>query len=98
MALSLNPHNANLLAIGCYDGSVAVYDLRHGVNKQPIFASTPKSGRHSRPVWAIDWVRDQSGSAHAFYSLASDGRLLLWTLAIAELTCQVQFNPPGFQI
>lgn len=89
MSLHMNPHNANLLAVGCYNGSVAVFDVRDRHNAPPIFSSTPKSGCHARPVWAVEWLSDQSGAAHAFHSLSSDGRLLLWTLATAELTCQV---------
>ena len=90
MTLKLNPHNPNLLAIGCYDGSVAVFDVRHRRNSQPIYSSTPKSGSHARPVWAVEWLKDQTGAAHAFYSLSSDGRLLHWTLATAELVCQAR--------
>lgn len=96
MAIHMSLHNPNLLVVGCYDGSVAVYDVRNRHDAKPIFSSTPKSGSHSRPVWAVEWLSDQSGAAHAFHSLSSDGRLLHWTLGTAELTSQVSHSLTPF--
>jgi len=95
MSLQLHPQHPNLLAVGCYDGSVAVFDVRKGQTGAPMYCSTPKSGQHSRPVWAVEWQAEQPGVPLAFHSLSSDGRLLLWTLATAELNCQVSSGVHG---
>eukprot|EP00983_Pelagomonas_calceolata_P073265 1152064-Pelagomonas_calceolata.AAC.1 len=44
----------NLLAMGCYDGSVMVYDV-HLKQSTPIYQSSVRSGKHSDPVWNVFW-------------------------------------------
>lgn len=87
MSVKLHPRQANLLAVGCYDGSVVVFDARGG--PQPKLRSSGRSGGHLQPVWAVAWQNEEPGTHLGFHSLASDGRLLLWTLGDTELTCQV---------
>ena len=88
-ALSLHPQRSHLLAVGCRDGSVLVLDIRTGGNGPPLLCSSAKAGQRTRSVCAVCWQAEQLGSQLAFQSLSSDGRLLLWTLATAELRCQV---------
>lgn len=45
---------SNLLAVGCYDGTVAVYDV-HLKNGQPIYKASVRTGKHNDPVWSIFW-------------------------------------------
>ena len=80
-----HPQHPYLLAIGCRDGSCAILHAK----KQVKHSSSPKAVHHTRPVWAVAWRSEQQGSPPAFHSLSSDGRLLLWTLAAAELRCEV---------
>lgn len=54
MALQFHPEYANLLAVGCYDGSVAVYDVRQKTNK-PLYAAAPKAKKHTDTVWQVCW-------------------------------------------
>jgi len=53
---------ASLLAVGCFDGSVMVYNVfseskknkkKHG---SPLFASSIRTGEHMDPVWQIRWA------------------------------------------
>lgn len=87
MALHLHLQHASLLAVGCYDGSVAVFDVR--AKRQLLHSSSSAAGGHVQPVWGVVWRPAEPGAPSAFYSLSSDGRLLLWTMAATELTCQV---------
>ena len=89
MSLQLHPQHSKLLAVGCYDGSVAVYDVKAEPGSRSLFASKPAAGKHSRPVWAVEWQAAQPAMPPSFHSLSSDGKVLLWTLATAELTRQV---------
>lgn len=54
MALQFHPEYANLLAVGCYDGSVAVYDVRQKTNK-PLYSASAKAKKHSDTVWQVCW-------------------------------------------
>ena len=53
MCLDFHPQHPNLLALGCYDGSVSVYDVRRPT--KPLYTSTAANGKHSDPVWELFW-------------------------------------------
>lgn len=52
MCLDFHPVHASLLAVGCHDGTVMVFDVRHKANR-PIYSSSIKTGRHTDPVWQV---------------------------------------------
>ena len=52
MSLDIHQDHPFLVAVGLYDGSVAVYDLKQGTNN-PVYRSTTKSGKHTDPVWQV---------------------------------------------
>jgi WD40 repeat protein len=54
MALHFHPEFANLLAVGCYDGSVMVFDMRRASDK-PICQASVKTKKHADPVWQVCW-------------------------------------------
>lgn len=54
MALQFHPEYANLLAVGSYDGSVAVYDVHQNTNK-PLYCASPKAKKHTDTVWQVCW-------------------------------------------
>ena len=85
MCLDFNPQHPNLLAVGLYDGSVLVYDIRLRSNK-PIFASTVRNGKHTDVVWRVKWQEEDMSKAPTFFSVSSDGRVTLWTVNKTELT------------
>lgn len=74
--------------MGCYDGSVRVYDIRRKEDKH-IFMSNVKSGSHQDPVWATRWAAADTASDLSFYSISSDGRVCSWALSKQELTMEV---------
>ena len=51
MCLDIHPENAFLVAVGLYDGKVAVYDFREA--KNPVFQSDARTGKHTDPVWQV---------------------------------------------
>ena len=89
MSVHCHPQHPHLVAVGCWDGAVLVFDVRKTQGLALTHSSSATAGQHTRPVWAVAWQQEQHGSPLAFQSLSSDGRLLLWTLATAELRCQV---------
>eukprot|EP00966_Prymnesium_polylepis_P040369 936843-Prymnesium_polylepis.1 len=49
-----HPHHASVLALGLYDGTVAVYDVRDPQMK-PLYQSSVKTFKHTDPVWEVAW-------------------------------------------
>jgi dynein intermediate chain 1 len=50
MSIDFHPTSAGLLAVGLYDGTVLVYDLRNK-HKKHIYHSTVRTMKHTDPVW-----------------------------------------------
>lgn len=88
MCVHFHPEFANLLAVGCYDGSVVVFDVRQGTN-EPIYQANVRTGKHNDPVWQVFWQVDELQKALQIVSISSDGYVLLWTLNKSELTHEV---------
>lgn len=51
MSLDFHPQYPALLAVGLYDGTVQVYDIRLKGNTRPIYYSTVRTMKHTDPVW-----------------------------------------------
>ncbi|OQR88215.1 dynein intermediate chain 2 [Achlya hypogyna] len=84
MCLDFHPQQPALLAVGCYDGTVLVYDVRNKVNR-PIYASTIKTGKHTDPVWQVYWQEEDLAKELNFFSISSDGRVANWIMSKNEL-------------
>jgi len=50
MCLDFHKKHPALLAVGLYDGTVMVFDIRTKGNK-PIYQSTVRTAKHTDPVW-----------------------------------------------
>ncbi|XP_022094744.1 dynein intermediate chain 2, ciliary-like isoform X1 [Acanthaster planci] len=85
MCVDVHPEHPYLVAVGFYDGSVAVYNVTDKENK-PIYQSTAKTGKHTDPVWQVAWQKDDLDNNLNFFSVSSDGRVVAWTLVKNELT------------
>jgi dynein intermediate chain 1 len=83
MCLDFHPTNPCLLAVGCYDGTVKVFDIRR---KETRFAADIRSGKHTDPVWEVRWSADDgAGKDLSFYSVSSDGKVAQWIMTKSEL-------------
>ena len=51
MCLDFHPNHPALLAVGLYDGTVMVYDIRIKGNNKPIYMSSVRTAKHTDPVW-----------------------------------------------
>ena len=80
MCLDFHPQNPALLAVGLYDGTVMVYDIRIRGNNKPIYMSTVRTAKHTDPVWQVKWNEDETQKDLNFYSISSDGRVTQWNL------------------
>mmetsp|Transcript_40247 Transcript_40247/g.105685 ORF Transcript_40247/g.105685 Transcript_40247/m.105685 type:complete len:655 (+) Transcript_40247:43-2007(+) len=77
--LDWHPTQAAVLAVGLYDGTVVVHDVR-AKTKKPIYSSTVRTNKHSDPVWEVRWNADDSLGTLNFFSISSDGRVSNWIL------------------
>lgn len=75
MCLDFHSKNPALLAVGLYDGTVMVFDIRAKTNKA-IYQSTVRTMKHTDPVWQVAWDKNEM----LFFSISSDGRVTKWAL------------------
>lgn len=52
LCLDINEQFSYLVAVGFYDGCVAVYNLRKE-GAEPMYKSSVKTGKHTGPVWQV---------------------------------------------
>ncbi|KAM6104944.1 dynein axonemal intermediate chain 1 [Pterocles gutturalis] len=84
MCLDFHNDHPYLVAVGFYDGSVAIYNLKK-TTSQPSYKSSANSGKHTEPVWQVKWQKDDMDNNLNFFSVSSDGRIVSWTLVKNEL-------------
>ena len=84
MCLDFHPHHQSLLAVGCYDGTVLVYDIRRKSN-HPIYSSSIRTGKHTDPVWQVHWQQEDLAKELNFFSISSDGQVASWIMSKNEL-------------
>jgi len=87
MCIDFHPNAPALIAVGCYDGTVMVFDIRLKTNNKPIYQSTVRTAKHTDPVWQVRWNADTSKNL-SFYSISSDGRVTNWSLMKNKLEAE----------
>uniref|UniRef100_A0A4W3ISU9 Dynein, axonemal, intermediate chain 1, paralog 2 n=1 Tax=Callorhinchus milii TaxID=7868 RepID=A0A4W3ISU9_CALMI len=84
LCLDIHRVYPHLIAVGFYDGSVAVYNI-HETTNTPSYMSTSRFGKHTDPVWQVKWQKDDLDNNLNFFSISSDGRIVCWALVKEEL-------------
>ncbi|KAM7343034.1 dynein intermediate chain 2, ciliary isoform 1-T1 [Cochliomyia hominivorax] len=79
MCCDIHPKYPFLIAVGLYDGNVAVYNLKDNY-KEPLYFSDGVNAKHIECVWEIKWGPDMADGEINFYSVSSGGRALNWVL------------------
>jgi len=81
MCIDFHPTQPALIAAGCYDGTVMVFDIRYKQTNKPIYQSTVRTSKHTDPVWQVKWEnKDDTAKNQSFFSISSDGRVVSWNL------------------
>lgn len=78
MSVDFHKKHPALLAVGLYDGTVMVFDIRTKTNK-PIYQSNVRTAKHTDPVWQVYWDSEDTKGLN-FFSISSDGRVTNWIL------------------
>ena len=84
LSLDFHMQHPSLLAVGCYDGNVTVFDVSKNTTGS-LYSSSVLTGHHSDPVWQISWQREEIGKDLNFYSISSDGAVVNWSLSKNDL-------------
>lgn len=74
--------NPNLLAVGMYNGIVAVYNVQMKQNA-PVLDNSDFASKHAGPVWQVKWTeqdRETTGEdkGETLISISADGRITKW--------------------
>lgn len=72
-AVDFSGKNPNILAVGLYDGTVAMFDVKTK-NPEPSMVSTAATGKHSDPVWKVSARRRHCYLACRVFAVAGNVR------------------------
>ncbi|NXE09364.1 WDR78 protein, partial [Lophotis ruficrista] len=83
-ALDFSMASPNLLAVGMYNGSVAIYDVR-SCTTAALLDSGESSNKHTGPVWQLRWVEQDGGTTEdgkreRLMCISADGRVTEWLI------------------
>nr|XP_025041418.1 WD repeat-containing protein 78 isoform X2 [Pelodiscus sinensis] len=83
-ALDFSLVNPNLLAVGMYNGTVAIYNVQTR-NSTAILDSSESFDKHIGPVWQVKWIEQDRGTTgddkgEILISISMDGRITKWLL------------------
>nr|XP_039271960.1 dynein intermediate chain 4, axonemal-like [Styela clava] len=82
-AIDFSSANPNLLAVGLYDGTVCIYNVR-STKDSPVLDSFECIGKHSSPVWQLCWIDRDRGTgdekSEVLISICADGRIVQWSI------------------
>ncbi|XP_072505876.1 dynein axonemal intermediate chain 4 isoform X2 [Notamacropus eugenii] len=74
----------NLLAVGFYNGTIAIYNVQNN-NSVPVLDSSESNQKHIGPVWQVQWVEQDKGAAgeekkEILVTVGADGRISKWVI------------------
>nr|XP_009687165.1 PREDICTED: WD repeat-containing protein 78 isoform X2 [Struthio camelus australis] len=74
----------NLLAVGMYNGTVAIYNVQSH-NNTALLDSSESLDKHIGPVWQLKWVEQDRGTTgddkgEILISISADGRITKWLI------------------
>ncbi|EDQ84795.1 uncharacterized protein MONBRDRAFT_39146 [Monosiga brevicollis MX1] len=73
VSLQYNPKDVHVLLGGCYNGQIALWDVRKG--SRPM-ATTPIEASHRDPVHGLCYMSSKTGTE--FFSTSTDGQVMWW--------------------
>jgi dynein intermediate chain 1 len=88
MSVDIHPQKNCLVAVGLYDGNVAILNLKKNEQNEPktiILRNIPTEIKHRASVWSVRWGADDFDGNPNFYSAGMDGRIIHWTVGVQDL-------------
>jgi len=78
-AIDWSAYHPFLLAVGLYDGNVAIFDMR-SEEDAPILESGSTTDKHHDPVWQVQWIDKGMRGGESLVSISTDGKVKEWTI------------------
>ncbi|XP_014378945.2 WD repeat-containing protein 78 isoform X3 [Alligator sinensis] len=83
-ALDFSVANPNLLAVGMYNGTVAIFNVQSR-NPTAVMDSSESLNKHIGPVWQLKWIEQDRGTTgddkgEVLISICADGRITKWLI------------------
>ncbi|XP_068948915.1 dynein axonemal intermediate chain 4 isoform X2 [Petaurus breviceps papuanus] len=74
----------NLLAVGFYNGTVAIYNVQSN-SSVPVLDSSESNHKHVGPIWQVQWVEQDKGTTgeekkEILVTVGADGRISKWVI------------------
>jgi WD40 repeat protein len=82
-AISFSRAHPTLIAVGCGDGSLHVYNLRDFSSTgklTPIFHSGQTEFKHLAPIWEIKWLDRGNERGEGLVTISEDGKIVEWSI------------------
>ncbi|KAG8437136.1 hypothetical protein GDO86_008001 [Hymenochirus boettgeri] len=81
-AVDFSSAQPNLLAVGLYNGTVAIYNVQSNEDS-PVLDSSNNPNKHTSPVWQLKWIDLDRGNigedkGEILVSICADGRITRW--------------------
>ncbi|XP_056388801.1 dynein axonemal intermediate chain 4 isoform X2 [Hyla sarda] len=80
-ALDFSASSPHLLAVGMYNGTIAIYNVQNKENV-PVLDSSENLNKHTCPVWQVKWIEQDSSlgedKGECLVSIGADGRITKW--------------------
>ncbi|XP_023821196.1 WD repeat-containing protein 78 isoform X2 [Oryzias latipes] len=78
------------LAVGLFDGSIAIYDIQNPDSISLFLDSSKCPSRHLGPVWQLRWNQQEFGlpaeeRLEVLISVGADGRIIKWVVCTGNL-------------
>ncbi|XP_077189526.1 dynein axonemal intermediate chain 4 [Paroedura picta] len=81
-ALDFSVANPNLLAVGMFNGTIAIYNVQTHLSTA-VLDTSESFDKHLGPVWQLKWVEQDRGTTgedkgEILVSISADGRVTKW--------------------
>nr|XP_056700737.1 dynein axonemal intermediate chain 4 [Euleptes europaea] len=81
-ALDFSLANPNLLAVGMFNGTIAIYNVQAHLSTS-VLDTSESFDKHLGPVWQLKWVEQDRGTTgedkgEILVSISADGRVTKW--------------------
>jgi len=88
MCLDQHKQFPNMVAVGLYDGSIAVFNIVNK-SKEPLYRCSTNI-KHTDPVWAVKWQYEETEGPFevSLISISSDGIIKRWRVVKSELEAE----------
>ncbi|CAG0918895.1 unnamed protein product, partial [Notodromas monacha] len=81
MCVAMHPQYAHLVAVGCYNGDIQVYDLKtNNCSGALLCESIAHESSHFDAVSCVSWIKDDEDGRAVLLSLSFDGFIVEWTI------------------